>query len=128
MAGFYLGLGLCCILLGRSRCSTWRSAVSWLITAFGRVVSMMSDRGNTLYNWVSLVVELVAGGAAAGLCLRLRCPDSGKPFRALRGDCDKSAGKAVPPTCCGLGKPVLDGNRLSAGDAASASLVPKKIQ
>ena len=32
---------------------------SWLFTAFGRIVSMMSDRGNTLFNWISLVVELV---------------------------------------------------------------------
>ena len=47
------------------RCS-WRSRLlymalgfSWLFTAFGRMVSMMSDRGNTLYNWISLVLELV---------------------------------------------------------------------
>jgi hypothetical protein len=52
MSGFYLGLGLCAILyiaLG----------LSWALTAFGRLVSMMSDRGNTLYNWVSLVLEIV---------------------------------------------------------------------
>jgi hypothetical protein len=31
---------------------------SWLFTAFGRVVSMLSDRGGTLFNWTSLLVEL----------------------------------------------------------------------
>ncbi|MEO9336334.1 DUF4345 family protein [Mesorhizobium sp. SB112] len=58
MSGFYLGLGLCCILLAQP----WlymALGFSWLFTAFGRVISMLSDRGNTPYNWVSLVVELV---------------------------------------------------------------------
>ena len=61
MAGFYLGLGLCCILLAQP----WlyiALGFSWLFTAFGRIVSMLSDRGNTLYNWISLVIELVLAG------------------------------------------------------------------
>ncbi|TIQ02288.1 MAG: DUF4345 domain-containing protein, partial [Mesorhizobium sp.] len=32
---------------------------SWLFTAFGRLLSMMSDGANTPFNWVSIVVELV---------------------------------------------------------------------
>ena len=61
MAGFYLGLGLCCILLAQP----WlymALGFSWLFTAFGRIVSMLSDRGSTLYNWISLVIEMVLAG------------------------------------------------------------------
>ena len=61
MSGFYLGLGICCILLAQP----WlymALGFSWLFTAFGRVVSMLSDRGNTLYNWISIVIELVLAG------------------------------------------------------------------
>ena len=56
MAGFYLGVGLCCILLAQP----WlyiALGFSWVFTAFGRIVSMLSDRGGTLYNWISLVIE-----------------------------------------------------------------------
>ncbi|MFU0505057.1 AGROH133_08824 family phage infection protein [Pseudaminobacter sp. NGMCC 1.201702] len=58
MAGFYLGLGLCCILLAQPLLYM-ALGFSWAFTAFGRVVSMLSDRGNTFYNWVLLAVELV---------------------------------------------------------------------
>ena len=58
MSGFYLGLGLCCILLAQPLLYM-ALGFSWLFTAFGRVVSMLTDRGNTLYNWISLVIELV---------------------------------------------------------------------
>ncbi len=56
MAGFYLGVGLCCILLDQPLLYL-ALGVSWGFTAFGRAVSMMSDRGNTLFNWISLAVE-----------------------------------------------------------------------
>lgn len=59
MAGFYLGLGLCCVLLGNQPFLYLALGLSWGLTAFGRVVSMMSDRGNTAYNWVSLALEIV---------------------------------------------------------------------
>ena len=32
--------------------------MSWGFTVFGRLISMMSDRGNTLYNWIWVIVEL----------------------------------------------------------------------
>jgi hypothetical protein len=57
MAGFYLGLGLCCILLAQPLLYM-ALGFSWAFTAFGRVISMLSDNGNTLYNWVSLFVEI----------------------------------------------------------------------
>ena len=58
MSGFYLGLGLCCILFAQPMLYI-ALGVSWALTAFGRIVSMMSDRGSTLYNWVSVAVEIV---------------------------------------------------------------------
>lgn len=58
MAGFYLGLGLCCILLAQPLLYM-ALGFSWAFTAFGRMISMLSDGGNKLYNWVWLVVALV---------------------------------------------------------------------
>jgi uncharacterized membrane protein HdeD (DUF308 family) len=58
MSGFYLGLGLCCILLAQPLLYM-ALGFSWLFTAFGRIVSMLSDQGNGLYNWVWLIVTLV---------------------------------------------------------------------
>lgn len=58
MAGFYLGVGLCCLLLAQPLLYM-TLGFSWLFTAFGRIVSMLSDSGNTVYNWVSVVLELV---------------------------------------------------------------------
>ena len=48
----YLTLGLC-----------------WGLTAFGRIVSMLSDNGNTIYNWIWLLLELVLAGLALGYAL-----------------------------------------------------------
>lgn len=56
MAGFYLGVGLCCILLAQPM--LWIAlGVSWGFTAFGRLISMLSDNGNTLFNWISVIFE-----------------------------------------------------------------------
>jgi hypothetical protein len=60
MSGFYLGVGLCCVLLAQPLIYIALGA-SWILTAFGRLVSMLSDRGNTLYNWLWLLIELVLG-------------------------------------------------------------------
>jgi uncharacterized protein DUF4345 len=58
MSGFYLGLGLCCILFAQP-VLYGALGVSWLFTAFGRILAMMSDGANTLYNWVFLALELL---------------------------------------------------------------------
>lgn len=58
MSGFYLGVGLCCILLAQPLLYM-ALGFSWLFTVFGRIVSMLSDQGNRLYNWVWLIVALV---------------------------------------------------------------------
>jgi predicted membrane channel-forming protein YqfA (hemolysin III family) len=58
MAGFYLGLGICCILFAQP--TLWVAlGLCWALTAFGRLISMMSDNGNTLYNWISILIEIV---------------------------------------------------------------------
>lgn len=58
MSGFYLGVSLCCILLAQPLLYM-ALGFSWLFTAFGRLLSMMSDGANTPFNWASIVVELV---------------------------------------------------------------------
>lgn len=57
MAGFYLGVGLCCMLLAQPLLYM-ALGFSWLFTAFGRLLSMMSDGANTPYNWAAVAVEL----------------------------------------------------------------------
>lgn len=61
MSGFYLGVGICAILLAQPLIYM-TLGVCWLLTAFGRLISILSDKGNTLYNWFSLIVELVLAG------------------------------------------------------------------
>jgi hypothetical protein len=58
LSGFYLGLGLASILLAQPLLYM-ALGFSWAFTAFGRVVAMLSDRANTPYNWLMLVVDIV---------------------------------------------------------------------
>lgn len=62
-AGFYLGLGLCCILFAQPLLYM-ALGFSWAFTAFGRGISMLSDGSNTFYNWVLLAVEAVLSALA----------------------------------------------------------------
>jgi len=56
MAGFYLGAGLLCILLNQP--FVWMVlGAGWAFTAFGRLVSIVFDRGNTSFNWISIAIE-----------------------------------------------------------------------
>lgn len=61
MAGFFLGVGICCVLLAQPLLYM-TLGFSWLFTAFGRLVSMLSDSGNTPFNWLALVLEIVLAG------------------------------------------------------------------
>ncbi|OCW59099.1 hypothetical protein AWJ14_04880 [Hoeflea olei] len=56
MAGFYLGVGLCALLLAQPWTYLALGA-GWLFTAFGRIISMLSDRGGTLFNFASVILE-----------------------------------------------------------------------
>lgn len=70
MAGFHLGLGLCCILLAQPLLYM-ALGFGWLFTAFGRIVSILSDRSNTLRNWLFLVVELALAFLPLGFAFGL---------------------------------------------------------
>lgn len=65
MSGFYLGTGFLCILLAQPLLYL-ALGCSWLLTAIGRIISMLSDRGNTVYNWVSLITELALAALPLG--------------------------------------------------------------
>ncbi|MDF1609185.1 DUF4345 family protein [Hoeflea sp. YIM 152468] len=62
MAGFYLGVGICALLFAQPLIYLALGA-GWLFTAFGRIISMMSDRGVTLFNLVSVVIEILLAAA-----------------------------------------------------------------
>ncbi|MEM0900175.1 MAG: DUF4345 family protein [Pseudomonadota bacterium] len=56
MAGFYLGTGILAILLAQP--FVWMVlGAGWAFTALGRLVSIIFDRGNTSFNWVSIAME-----------------------------------------------------------------------
>ena len=57
MSGFYLGVGLTCLLLAQPLLYM-ALGFSWAFTAFGRLLSMMSDGAHTPFNWASIAVEL----------------------------------------------------------------------
>jgi hypothetical protein len=68
MAGFYLGTGFLTIALNQP--FIWLVlGAGWAFTAFGRLVSIIFDRGNTSFNWISIVIE--ASLAAAPLVYAL---------------------------------------------------------
>lgn len=68
LSGFYLGLGLACILLAQPLLYL-ALGLCWALTAFGRIISMLSDKGNTLYNWVWLLVEIMLSGLVLGFAV-----------------------------------------------------------
>ena len=62
MAGFYLGVGICAMLFAQPLIYLALGG-GWAFTAFGRIISMMSDRGVTAYNLVSVVIEILLAAA-----------------------------------------------------------------
>ena len=70
MSGFYIGTGLACILLAQPLLYL-TLGICWALTAFGRVISMLSDKGNTIYNWAWLLAEIILAGMALGFALGL---------------------------------------------------------
>lgn len=64
MAGFYIGVGLAAILLAQPLIYL-ALAAGWAFTAFGRIVSMLADRGMTGFNAFSVALEAVLAAAPA---------------------------------------------------------------
>ncbi len=56
MGGMHAGLGLAAILLAQPMVYLAVGA-AFALAAFARILSMMSDNGATLYNWVALLVQ-----------------------------------------------------------------------
>ena len=61
LSGFYLSVGVCCILLAQPLLYM-TLGFAWLIVVFGRLLAMMSDNANTPYNWAATILELVLAG------------------------------------------------------------------
>ena len=68
LGGFHLGLGLSAILFAQPLIYL-TLGLCWALAAFGRFVSMLSDDGNTVYNWVRLAIEAVLGALALAFAL-----------------------------------------------------------
>lgn len=68
LAGFWLGVGLSCLLLAQPMIYL-ALGVAWGLTAFGRLISMLSDGGNNLYNWAALLIEAVLAALALAYAL-----------------------------------------------------------
>ncbi|WP_336055236.1 AGROH133_08824 family phage infection protein [Nitratireductor sp. CH_MIT9313-5] len=56
LGGFYIGIGVAAILFAQPLIYL-ALGLAWAIALFGRIVSMMSDRANTLHNWIALVLN-----------------------------------------------------------------------
>ncbi len=68
MAGFYLGTGLAAILFAQPLLYIALGA-GWAFTAFGRLVSMLADRGVTRFNVFSFLFEITLAGLPLGYSL-----------------------------------------------------------
>lgn len=58
MGGFHLGLGIAALLLAQPMVYLALGA-AFALAAFGRILSMLSDRGSTVVNWLFLVLQMV---------------------------------------------------------------------
>ncbi len=67
--GFRLGLGLACLVLHPQPLLSLALGAAWIATAFGRFVSMLSDKGLTLANWLFLALELTLSALAFAYAL-----------------------------------------------------------
>ncbi len=58
MGGFHLGLGIAALLLAQPMVYLALGA-AFALAAFGRILSMLSDGGSTVVNWLYLIVQIV---------------------------------------------------------------------
>ncbi len=70
LAGFYLGVGLLCLLVPSSA-AYWALALGWLFTGLGRGVSIVMDNGRTRFNFGSILFELCLGLAVLPAALHV---------------------------------------------------------
>lgn len=65
MGGFYLGLGLSAIMLAQDWIYMALGA-AFAMAAFARIISLLSDRGGTVVNYILLVVQVVLAALPLG--------------------------------------------------------------
>jgi hypothetical protein len=65
MGGFYLGMGLSAIMLAQNWTYLALGA-AFAMAAFARIISLLSDRGGTIMNYVLLVVQVVLAALPLG--------------------------------------------------------------
>lgn len=70
MAGFYLGIGLSCILLAQPLLYL-ALGLCWMLSAFGRLISLLIDRHNSPLNWLILILDLVLAALPLAFALGL---------------------------------------------------------
>ncbi|WP_279481210.1 DUF4345 family protein [Aureimonas sp. SK2] len=63
LAGFPLGVGLVTLFFFIQPFTQMALGAGWLIVAFGRLVSILSDDASSFGNWLWLLVNLVLAGA-----------------------------------------------------------------
>jgi len=71
IGGFYLGIGLMALMFFEQWTMPLLLGMAWSFAAFGRLVSILSDKGSTFYNLAFLLLDLILAGlplaAAFGL-------------------------------------------------------------
>ena len=70
LAGFHIGVGGT-FLLAPGIFTGLMLSICWLASAFGRMISMLSDRGNTALNWLKLAIELGLGAVPLAIVFGL---------------------------------------------------------
>ena len=71
VGGFYLGMGLMVLMFFEQWAMPMMLGVAWLFAAFGRLVSILSDKGSTFYNLVFLLLDLVLAGLPLAVAFNL---------------------------------------------------------
>lgn len=62
IGGFYVGIGLMGIMFFEQFTIPLVLGSAWALAAFGRLVSILSDQGSTVYNWLFLLLNLILAG------------------------------------------------------------------
>ncbi|MCG6859501.1 MAG: DUF4345 family protein [Salaquimonas sp.] len=61
-AGFHLAAGLG-VLAADGWATQFALAACWLLSAFGRMISMLTERDRLMFNWLLLIIEIGLGSA-----------------------------------------------------------------
>ena len=58
LAGFHIGVGGTYLFASNTLFIGLALGICWICTVFGRMIAMLSDRGNTIGNWILLLIEI----------------------------------------------------------------------